>query len=114
MFNVDMDNRPTYTVAVPWHAEDCYDFIEYTAHDQMLYYSLTYSYDIIQNPHLREEGNKIFIDPHTLVKYSSSFPFHKQKEWYSNPKPKIDSNQKPPSLDDYRSMTPTQRDVLMK
>jgi hypothetical protein len=114
MFNVDDDKRPTYTVAVPWNVEDCYDFIEYSAYDQMLYYLLTYSYDMIPNPHLQVEGNKISIDPHTLVKYSSSFPSHKRKELYSNQKPKIDLNQKPPSLDHYRSMSPTQRNVLMK
>jgi hypothetical protein len=76
MFNVDMENRPTYTVAIPWKAEDCYDFIEYTAHDQMMYYYLKYSYDMISNPHLLEEGNKISINPHSLVKYSSSFVPH--------------------------------------
>jgi hypothetical protein len=43
MFNVDDDKRPTYTVAIPWYAEDYYDFIEYAAFYQMLYYSLTYS-----------------------------------------------------------------------
>jgi hypothetical protein len=114
MFNVDVDNRPTYTVAVKWYVEDCYDFIEYTAFDQMLYYSLTYSYDMIPNPHLREEGNKISIDPHTSVKYSSSFPSHTKKECYSNQKRRIDLSQKPPSLDHYRSMTSIHRDVLTK
>jgi hypothetical protein len=99
MFNVDDDKRPTYTVAVPWYAEDCYDFIEYSAFDQMVYYSLTCSYDMIPNPHLREEGNKISIDPHSLVKYSSSFEPHKNSGWYLNQKVKIDLNQKPPSLD---------------
>jgi hypothetical protein len=48
------------------------------------------------------------------VKYSSSFPFHKKREWYSNQKRRIDLSQKPPSLYHYRSMTPIQRDVLMK
>jgi hypothetical protein len=47
----------------------------------------------------------IFIDPHSLVKYSSSFTSHKRKKCYSNQKLKIDLNQKPPSLDHYRSMT---------
>jgi hypothetical protein len=37
MFNVDMKNRPTYTVAIPWKIEDYYDFIEYAAHHQMIY-----------------------------------------------------------------------------
>jgi hypothetical protein len=99
MFNVDIDNRPTYTVAVPWNVKNCYDFIEYAAYDQILYYSLTYSYDLIPNPHIIVEGNKISIDPHTLVKYSSSFPSHTKKEWYSNQKPNIDLNKKLPSLD---------------
>jgi hypothetical protein len=79
----------------------------------MLYYSLTYSYDMTPN-HLIVKGTKIFIDSHSLVKYSSSFSSHKRKEWYSNQKPKMDLNQKLPSLDHYRSMTPIQRDILMK
>jgi hypothetical protein len=114
MFNVGDDKRPTYTVAIPWYVEDCYDFIEYTAYYQMLYYSLTYSYDMIPNPHLIVECNKISIDPHSSVKYSNSFPSHTKKEWYSSQKPKIDLQNKSPSLDHYRSMTPTQRDVVMK
>jgi hypothetical protein len=48
------------------------------------------------------------------VKYSSSFPSHTKKEWYSNQKSKIDLNQKPPSFHHYRSITPIQRNVLMK
>jgi hypothetical protein len=114
MFNVDIENRPTYTVAVPSNVQDCYDFIEYATFDQMLYYSLKYSYDMISNPHLREEGNKISIDPHSLVKYSSSFPSHTKKEWYSSQKPKIHLQNKSPSLDHYKSMTQIQRDLLMK
>jgi hypothetical protein len=66
------------------------------------------------NPHLTEEGNKISIDLHSLMKYSSSFPSHKNKEWYSTQRPKIDFNQKLPSLDHYRSITQIERDVLIK
>jgi hypothetical protein len=69
---------------------------------------------MIPNPHLIAEGNNISKDPHTLVKYSSSFPSHKKKESYSNQKPKIDLKNKSPSLDHYRSMTQIQRNVLMK
>jgi hypothetical protein len=96
------------------YAEDCYDFVEYAAYDQMLYYSLTYSYDMIPNPYLMVEGNKISIDPHTLVKYSSNFPSHTKKEWYSNPKLKVDLEKKPPPLDQYIYMTPIQVNVLIK
>jgi hypothetical protein len=71
MFNVYDDNKLTYTVAVPWYVEDCYDFIEYAAYDQILYCSLTYSYDVISNPHLIVEGNKISIDSQSLVKSCS-------------------------------------------
>jgi hypothetical protein len=61
-----------------------------------------------------EEDNKISIDPHSLVKYSSSFEPHTNKELYSNHRPKMDFNQKQPSLDYYRSMTQTQRHLLIK
>jgi hypothetical protein len=38
MFNVDYDKRPTYTVAISWYVKDCYDFVEYTTYNQILYY----------------------------------------------------------------------------
>jgi hypothetical protein len=49
MFKVDDDKRPDYTVAIPWFAEDSFDFVEYAAFDQMLYYAFVYSYYIIPN-----------------------------------------------------------------
>jgi hypothetical protein len=58
---------------------------------------------MILNPHLIVEGNKTFINTHST-----------KNEWNSNQKPKIDFNQKPPSLDHYRSMTQIQRNVLIK
>jgi hypothetical protein len=45
---------------------------------------------MIPSPHLMVEGNKISIDPHTIVKYSTSFSSHEKKEWYSSQKQKID------------------------
>jgi hypothetical protein len=111
MFKVD-DKRPDYTVAIPWYVENCFDFVEYSAYDQMLYYTLTYSYDIIWNQYVKVDGNKTSIVEHSLVRHSSSFTSNKRKEKYS--KPKIDPENKPPSLEHYRSITQIQTDVLIK
>jgi hypothetical protein len=64
MFKVDEDKRPDYTVTIPWSAIKCFNFVEYTAFDQMLYYTDTYSYDIIPNPHVKVVSNKTTIVVH--------------------------------------------------
>jgi hypothetical protein len=33
MFKGDDDSIPDYTVAIPWFAMDCFDFVEYAAYD---------------------------------------------------------------------------------
>jgi hypothetical protein len=82
MFKVDDDSRPDYTVAIPWHPEDCFDFVEYAAHDQMMYYADRYYYDIIPNPHVKVDGNKTIIVAHPLVRHSNTFKSNKQKNLY--------------------------------
>jgi hypothetical protein len=67
IFKVDDDSRPDYAVAAPWFAMDCYDFVEYAAYDQMLYYVDTYSYDIIPNSKVKFDGYKTTIVLHPLV-----------------------------------------------
>jgi hypothetical protein len=88
MFKVDDDSRPDYTIATPWFAIDCYDFVEYAAYDQMLYYADTYSYDLIPNPHVKVDGNKTIIVDHTLIKRSNTFPTNKHKHLYLKKKKK--------------------------
>jgi hypothetical protein len=41
MLKVDVDKRLGYTVVIPWYAVDCFDFVEYAAFDQKLYYALS-------------------------------------------------------------------------
>jgi hypothetical protein len=112
MFKVDDDSRPDYTVATPWFAMDCYDFVEYAAYDQMLYYADTYSYDIIPNPHVKVVGNKTTFVDHSLVRYSNTFKSNKKKDLY--PKQKINLEKRPLPLDLYRSMHQIDRDTVIK
>jgi hypothetical protein len=88
-FKVDDDSRPDYIVAIPWYAMNCFDFVEYAAFDQMLYYADTYSYDTIPNPHVKVDGNKTTLVLHPLVRPSSTFKSNKKKDLY--PKQKINS-----------------------
>jgi hypothetical protein len=112
MFKVDDDSRPDYAVAIPWLAVDCYDFVEYAAFDQMLYYADTYSYDIIPNPHVKVDGNKTIIVAHPLVRHSSTFKSNKKKDIY--PQQNINSENRPLPLDLYRNMTQVERDTVIK
>jgi hypothetical protein len=89
MFKVDEDSRPDYTVAIQWYTVDCFDFVEYAAFDQMLYYANIYSYDIIPNTHFKVVGNKTTIVYHPLVRHSNTFTSNKKKDLY--PKQRIDS-----------------------
>jgi hypothetical protein len=93
MFKVDEDNRPDYTVAIPWYAVDCFDFVEYAVFDQMLYYANTYNYDTIPNPHVKVDGNRASIFVHLLVRHSNTFKSNKKKNLY--PKQKINSENRP-------------------
>jgi hypothetical protein len=38
MFKVEDDKMSDYTIEIPWIAQDCFDFVEYTAFDQILYH----------------------------------------------------------------------------
>jgi hypothetical protein len=100
MFKVDEDNRPDYTVAIPWYTVDCFDFVEYAAFDQMLYYADTYSYYIIPNLYVKVVGNRTSIVDHPLVRHSNTFTSNKKKDLY--PKLKIDSESRPLPLEQYR------------
>jgi hypothetical protein len=46
----------------------------------MIYYTLIYSYDIIPNPHVKVDGNKISIVVRSFVRHSSSFASKKKEE----------------------------------
>jgi hypothetical protein len=112
IFKVDEDNRLHYTVAIPWYAVDCFDFVEYAAFDQILYYTDRYSYDIIPNTHVKVVGNRTSIIIHPLVRRSNTFSFNKKKDLYS--KLKIDPENRSLPLHQYRGMIQTQRDVVIK
>jgi hypothetical protein len=112
MFKVDEDKRPDYSVAIPWYVVDCFDFVEYVAFDQMLYYVDRYNYDIIQNPHVKVDGNKTTFVTHPLVRYSSTFKSNKKKDLY--PEQKINSENRQLPLDQYRGMTQNERDIVIK
>jgi hypothetical protein len=99
MFKVDDDSRADYTVAIPWYPVDCYDFVEYAAFDQMLYYAYTCSYDLIPNPHVKVDGNKTIIVDHPLIKRSNTFASNKHKDLYL--KQIINSENRPLPLDLY-------------
>jgi hypothetical protein len=71
-----------YTVAIPWYAVYCFDFVEYAAFDQILYYADRYSYDIIQNTHANVDCNKTFIVTHPLVRNSNTFKSKQKKELF--------------------------------
>jgi hypothetical protein len=43
MSKVDEDKKPDYTIAIPWYAVDCFDFVENAVFDQTLYYADRYS-----------------------------------------------------------------------
>jgi hypothetical protein len=93
IFKVDEHNKPDYTVAIPWYAVNCFDFVEYAAFDQMLYYADTYSYDIIPNSHVKVITNKTYIVHNPLVRHSNTFKSNKKKDVY--PKLKIDPDNRP-------------------
>jgi hypothetical protein len=93
MFKVDEDSRPHYTVAISLFPMDCYDFVEYTAYDQMLYYADIYYYDLIPNTHVKVDGNRIIIVDHPFVKHSNTFPSNKKMDLY--PKQHISSLNRP-------------------
>jgi hypothetical protein len=112
MFKVEEDKRPDYTVAIPRYPVDCFDFVEYATFDQMLYNVESYSYDIIQNPHVKVVGNKTSIVNHPLVRYSNTFKSNKKKDMY--PKLKIDLENRSLPPNQYRSMTQIQRDIVIK
>jgi hypothetical protein len=112
IFKVDDDSRPDYTVATPWYAMDCYDFVEYVAYDQMLYFVDRYYYDVIPNPHVKVDGNKTTFVTHTLLRHSSTFISNKKKDLY--PQQKINSENKPLPLDLYRNMNQIDRDKVIK
>jgi hypothetical protein len=97
MFKVDEDNKSDYTVVIPWYTLDCFNFVEYAAFFQMLYYADRYSYDIIHNPHVKVVCNKTSIVIHPLVRHSNTFASYKKKDLY--PKAKIDSENRPLPLD---------------
>jgi hypothetical protein len=81
MFKVDDDKRPDYTIVIPWFAQDYFDFVEYAAFDQIFYYTLTCSYDIIPNPHIKVVVNKTSIVNHPLIRHSRTFKSKQKKEW---------------------------------
>jgi hypothetical protein len=110
MFKVDDDKRSDYIISILRHADDCFDFVEYTAFGKMIYYTLLHNYDIIQNLHVKVVGNKTSIVTSLLVRYSNTFKSNKKKNLY--PKLKIDINEKPPPLEQYRCITPIQKYFL--
>jgi hypothetical protein len=65
---------------------DCFDFVEYAANDQILYYADTYSYDIIPNPHAKVDVNKTTFVTHPLVRHSSTFKSNIKKTYIQNKK----------------------------
>jgi hypothetical protein len=75
----------------------------------MLFYADTYSYDIILNPHVKVDGNKTTFVVHPLVRHSSTFS-NKKKDLF--PKQKINSENTPLPLDQYRNMTKF-KDILL-
>jgi hypothetical protein len=78
----------------------------------MLYYTDRYSYDITLNPQVKVVSTATSVVTHPLVRHSNTFTSNKKKDLYL--KLKIDSENRPLPLDQYRWMTQTQRDVVMK
>jgi hypothetical protein len=68
--------------------------------------------DIIQNPHVKVDGNKTTFVTQPLVRHSNTFKSNKKKDLY--PKQKMNSENRPLPLDQYRGMTQIQRYILIK
>jgi hypothetical protein len=100
IFKVDYDSRPDYIVAILRYPVDCFDFVEYATFDQMLYYVDTYGYDIISNPHVKVDGNRITKIDNLLERHSNTYKSNKKKDLY--PKQNINSENIPVPLDQYR------------
>jgi hypothetical protein len=64
----------TVTIQIQWFAYDCFDIDEYPSFHQMIYCTYIYNYNIMQNPHVKVDDNKI-----SLVRHSSSFTSNKTK-----------------------------------
>jgi hypothetical protein len=84
MFKVDEDKRLDYMVVILWFVVDCFDFVEYAAFDQMLYYAEKYSYDIILNPHVKVVVNKTSMVIHPLVRHSNTLNLNKRRSGFQN------------------------------
>jgi hypothetical protein len=52
MFLVEDNKRPSYAVAIPAKAEDCFNLVEYLAYDNMMNIINKLGYNIISNPHV--------------------------------------------------------------
>jgi hypothetical protein len=52
MFLVEDDKRLSYLVAIPAFAGDCFNLLEYLAHDNMMDIINKFGYNIIPNPHV--------------------------------------------------------------
>jgi hypothetical protein len=52
MFLVEDDKRPSYLVAIPAFAGDCFNLLEYLAYDNMMDIINKFGYNIIPNPHV--------------------------------------------------------------
>jgi hypothetical protein len=52
MFLVEDDKRPSYLVAIPAFAGDCFNLLEYLAYDNMMDIINKFSYNIIPNLHV--------------------------------------------------------------
>jgi hypothetical protein len=77
-----------------------------------MYYADRYYYDLIPNPHVKVDGNKITIVNHPFVRHSNTFPSNKHKDLY--PKLNINSINRPLPLDLYRSLTQVERNTVIK
>jgi hypothetical protein len=77
-----------------------------------MYYADRYYYDLIPNPHVKVDGNKIIIVDHPFVRHSNTLPSNKHKDLY--PKQHISSLNRPVPLNLYRSMHQDDRDTVIK
>jgi hypothetical protein len=112
IFSRLMIKRPDYAISIPCFHKDCFDFVEYAAFYQIIYYALMYYYDIILNPHVKVDSNKSFIVKCLLVRYLSSFTSNKKKNTYGNLDITLDK--KPVPLHQYRYISTIKRDILIK
>jgi hypothetical protein len=80
MSKVDDNKTPDYIVAIPWFQEDCFDFVEYAAFDEMVYYTLIYSYNTIPNPCVKVDGNKISIVARLIKRWNYSKIEYKSRQ----------------------------------